>query len=212
VYLDLTDTDRTWRDIYRLCIGLVVPRPIALVSTNSPAGLPNLAPFSFANMVAANPPVFMFCPALRRDGSPKDTLENIRGTREFVVATVTEALVERAVRAGADLPAGQSEFDFAGLTPTPAGKVRPARVAESPVNFECRLRDIIELGTGPGGGNIVLGDILALHVSDDILGPDGLVDPGKYPAVGRLGGSSYTTVRDSYELEIPVVSRDPAGR
>jgi flavin reductase (DIM6/NTAB) family NADH-FMN oxidoreductase RutF len=143
---------------------------------------------------------------------PDVPLENIRATREFVVATVTEALVERAVRAGADLPAGQSEFDFARLTPTLADKVRPPRVAESPVNFECRLRDIIELGTGPGGGNIVLGDILALHVSDDILGADGLVDPAKYPAVGRLGGNSYTTVRDSYALEIPVVSRDPAGQ
>lgn len=205
MYVDISTTQLSWIEVYHLCIGFVNPRPIALVSTVSPEGQPNLAPFSFFNMVSGKPPVLMFCPALRRTGQPKDTLRNVRATGEFVVATVTEAIVEQAVRAGADLPPEQSEWEFSGLTPLPASRVRPALVMESPVNIECRLRQIIELGTGPGGGNLVLGDIVALHIADWILGPDGRVDPHKLRTVGRLGGEWYCTVTEPYELTIPEV-------
>ena len=205
MYIDLKTTDQDWREIYHLCIGLVTPRPIALVSTISADGLPNLAPFSFFNLVSANPPVVALAPALRPNRQPKDTLVNIRATGEFVVAIVTEAIAEPMVRAAGDLPAGQSEFDFSGLTPIAASRIRPALVRESPANIECRLRQVVELGDGPGAGNLILGDVLALHVADWLLEPDGRVDPHKLRTVGRLGGQWYCTVSDPYELEIPEV-------
>ncbi len=207
MYVDIPAGERPWREVYHLCIGAVNPRPIALVSTVSAAGRPNLAPFSFFNMVSGRPPVLIVCPARRRDGRPKDTLANIRETREFVVATVTEAIIEPAVRAAADLPPGASEFDFSGLSPTPATQVTPALVRESPVNIECRLREIVELSPDPGGGCVIFGDILALHVADWVLGPDGRIDPHKLRTVGRLGGKWYCTVADPYEMDIPAADR-----
>jgi len=205
MYVDLKTTDKTWQEVYHLCIALVTPRPIALVSTISADGHLNLAPFSLFNMISANPPVIVFSPALRADRQPKDTLANIRATGEFVAAIVTEAIAEPMVRAAAALPAGHSEFDFAGLTPIPASRVRPALVRESPANFECRLRQIIELGDQPGAGSVVFGDVLAIHAADWLMEPDGRIDPRRLRTVGRLGGKWYCTVSDPYELEIPEV-------
>jgi len=205
VYLDVTSGERHWRDVYQLCIGIVNPRPIALVSTRSADGQPNLAPFSFFNLVSANPPVLIVCPSFRRDGRPKHTLMNIRETREFVVAIVTAAIAPAVVRAAAELTREQDEFTFSGLTPAPARHVKPALVHESPVNIECRLRDIVQISDQPGGGSVIFGDLLALHVADWILGPSGRPDPRKLRTVGRLGGQGYCTVSDPYVLEIPSV-------
>jgi flavin reductase (DIM6/NTAB) family NADH-FMN oxidoreductase RutF len=203
MFVDIESTDKSWRDIYRLCIGFINPRPIAFVSTLSPDGVHNLAPYSFYNMVSGNPPVVLFCPTFRRTGASKDTLQNIQDTREFVIATVTAEIAPQMNQCAADLPSDQSEFDFSGLTPIPATKVKPSLVKESPVNMECRLRDIITTGTGPGGGNIVLGDILAVHVADQVLDADGLVDPHKITTVGRLGGAWYANADNPYEMKIP---------
>ena len=205
MYIDIPSGQTSWRDVYKLCIGFINPRPIALVSTCAADGSLNLAPFSFYNMISGRPPVVMFCPTFRRTGVAKDTLLNIRQTQEFVIATVSASLAEAAVRCAADLPYGQSEFEFSGLTPAPATKVRPPLVKEAPVNMECRLRQIVTTGDGPGGGNAVFGDILALHVADEILDDQGLVDPHKLSTVGRLGGAWYVNVTTPYEMKIPEV-------
>lgn len=203
MYVDVEQTDRPWRDVYRLCIGFINPRPIALVSSVSAGGLPNLAPFSFYNMVSANPPVVMFAPSFRRDGRPKDTLLNVRETGEFVVATVSQGIAGPTVASAAVLPREQSEFDFSGLTPIPATKVKPALVKEAAVNIECRLRQIITFADQPGAGNVIFGDVVAIHVAEWVLADDGLIDPHKLRTVGRLGGKWYADVLEPYELAIP---------
>ena len=192
-----------WRALYPLFIGFVNPRPIALVSTIDAAGNTNLAPFSFYNMVSALPPVVVFGPGLRADGTPKDTLRNLQENGEFVIATVTEAIVSRVVACATELPHDESEFAWSGLTPVPATRVAPPLVAESPVNMECKVRQILRFGSGPGAGNAVFGDIQVVHVDEAILDAKGRVEPLKLRTVGRLGGKWYSTVLSPYELEIP---------
>jgi len=210
VFIDIAAGRVSWRDVYRLCISFIHPRPIALVSTIGPEGVPNLAPFSFYNMVSANPPVVMFCPGLKRDRSAKDTLRNVEATGEFAVASVDESIVRQMVDCAAELPYGHSEFAFSGLTPVPARLVRPPLVEEAPVNIECRLRYIYAVGDGPGSSRVVFGDIVGIHVRDGLLAADGTVDPHRLRTVGRLGGAWYCTVREPYELHIPRV--DESGR
>jgi flavin reductase (DIM6/NTAB) family NADH-FMN oxidoreductase RutF len=206
--IDATAPAFDWRAAYKLFLGFVNPRPIALVSTVSPGGVNNLAPFSFYNMVSANPPVLMFCPALSRTREPKHTYRNVQATGEFVVAVVHEAIAPQMVRAAADLPYEQSEFDFSGLTPAPARHVRAALVREAAVNIECRVRQIVPIGDGPGAGQVVFGDVLAAHVDDSILNAKGdAVDPHKLRTVGRLGEAWYCTVREPFELQIPAAPR-----
>ncbi len=203
MYVDVESREFDWIAGYKLCTGFVNPRPIALVSTIDPEGRTNLAPFSFYNLVAARPPVVVLGPSLRRDGRPKDTLVNIEATGEFVIATVTEDIGPQMVRCAADLPHGQSEFDFSGLTPQDATKVRPPLVRQARANLECRLRQIIRTGGEPGCGAIVLGDVVAIHVDDAVLDENGQVDPHKLRTLGRLGGQSYCAVTQPFELEIP---------
>ncbi len=203
MYIDIAGGQADWREIYKLCIGFVNPRPIALVSTLSPDERPNLAPFSFYNMCSGNPPVVMFCPALRRDRSRKDTLQNVETRGEFVIATVSRGIVRQMVACGADLPYGASEFEFSGLTPRPASRVRPPLVGEAPVNIECVLRQIVYTGREPGSSAVVFGQIVALHLADELLDANGAVDPRKLTTVGRLGGAWYADASDPYELKIP---------
>ncbi|MCC7291081.1 MAG: flavin reductase family protein [Phycisphaerales bacterium] len=209
MYLDLrsehdsTGSAAAARDLYRLAITFVVPRPIALVSSISADGRRNLAPFSFYNWVSANPPVLIVCPALKRDGSPKDTLVNILETKEFVVATVAEDMAERMNRCSAAYPRGVDEFAESGLTPKPANRVRAALVGEAAVNLECRLRQHISFGMHGGAGQAILGDVLAIHVDDAVLAADGLVDEQKLRAIGRLGRQGYARTRDAFDLPPP---------
>lgn len=205
MYIDIAAAQKSWRDVYRLCIGFINPRPIALVSSVSRAGVANLAPYSFYNMVSSNPPVVIFCPTTRRDGGAKDTLSNVQATGEFVIATATAAIAKAMNKCAAEVPSTRSEFDFCGLTPVPARTVRAPLVAESPVNLECTLRQIVSTGTGPGSGNVVFGDIRALHVADEILDDEGIPDPRKLTTVGRLGGAWYCDVTTPYEMKIPTV-------
>lgn len=191
---------------YKLLIGCVVPRPIAFVSTLSPDGRLNLAPFSFFNGVGSNPMTVVFCPANRPDGSEKDTLRNCKpvaegGTGEFVVNVAVEAY-ERAVAAAAEpLPYGESEFELVGLTPAPSVKVRPPRVAESPVCFECQTTQIVRTNPGaPGGGNAVFGRVVHVYLRDDLVNARLHVDPDRLAAIGRMGGLGYTRTRDRFEM------------
>jgi len=208
MYIDLADTEYGWRETYKLFITFVQPRPIALVSTLSEAGRPNLAPFSFYNMISANPPVVLFCPSINRRSGKKDTLVNIERTREFVIATVTLPIAERMNICGTEFEPGVSEFEKSGLTPVPAMRVKPCLVRESPAHLECRLRQIISFGDAPGAGHAVLGDVLAVHVDESVLSPGELAcDPAKLQAVGRMGGSLYARTTDRFALE---TIHDPA--
>lgn len=193
-------------DRYKLLIGCIVPRPIALVSSMSPDGRLNLAPFSFFNGIGSDPMTLLFCPVNRPDGGKKDTLRNVDlpaegGLGEFVVSVATEAYARRVAAAAEPLPYGESEFELAGLTPAPSTRVRPPRVAESPVCFECRTRQVIRLNPGvAGGGNIVIGEVVHVYAADEIIDDRFRADPSKLGAIGRMGGQSYCTTRDRFDM------------
>lgn len=205
MFVDIASGQLDWIGVYRLCTGFVNPRPIALVSTISPDGKHNLAPYSFYNMISANPPVVVLGPSLRRDGSSKHTLINVEATREFAIATVTEDIGPQMAKCAADLAYGESEFEFSGLTPAPASKIKAPLVKEAKANLECTLRQVIRTGDQPGSAAIVLGDIVAIHVDDAVLDAEGQVDPHKLRTVGRMGGQWYCNVTAPYELQIPKV-------
>lgn len=191
--------------MYRFMIGVIVPRPIALVSTVSGEGRFNVAPFSYFVGIGNVPPLLGIS-LNRRQGVPKDTLRNLRVTGDFVVNSVTETLVERAVQASGDWPGDVDEFALTGLTPLASDLVRSPRVAESPVHLECRLEREIELGQSV----FVVGEILRAHVDDAVL-TDGRVDVAKLAPVGRLGGDGYTRVRQDLTLPRPLVPRTDGG-
>jgi flavin reductase (DIM6/NTAB) family NADH-FMN oxidoreductase RutF len=196
------------QNIYKLMIGAIVPRPIAFVSSLDEHGVRNLAPFSYFTAVSADPPVVLFCPSVRRDDpqrglvAHKDTLLNVIATREFVINVVTDALVEKMNLTSAQVPPEVDEFDLAGLTPLPSELVKPPRVAESPVQMECRLRQIIEVSDRPSGGSVVLGEVLRFHVREDLV-ENFRIDPEKLAAVGRMGGPTYVRTYDRFDLKRP---------
>jgi flavin reductase (DIM6/NTAB) family NADH-FMN oxidoreductase RutF len=191
------------RDAYQWMISTILPRPIAWVSTISPDGKTNLAPFSFFQGVTANPPTLMFVPVNNRQGIKKDTVRNIEAVPEFVVNLVSHRLAEQMNATAALLPYGESEFEKFGIAATPSALVRPPRVAEAPVAFECRLHQIVLIGEGPLSANVVFGRILTAHIRDDVLGADGRPDARKLDLIGRLGGEDYTTTRDAFTIERP---------
>lgn len=193
----LDPTALTRRDLYAHMIGLIVPRPIAFVSSVSRDGRLNLAPFSFFNGVTSKPPLISISIQSRR-GAPKDTLVNVRDTGEFVVNVVDEPLLERMVRTSGEWPPEADEFALAGLTPAPSEVVRVPRVAESPACFECRLHREVELGDSA----LVIGEILRIHVADRLF-TDGRVDPEKLRPVGRLGGDGYTLLGELRHVARP---------
>jgi len=206
MYIDATALTFDWRGTYKLFLGCVNPRPIALVSTRAADGRLNLAPFSFFNMVSASPPVLMFSSALNRRRERKHTHINIEQTRDFVVAIVSEAIAPQMVKCGAELAYGESEFEFSDLTPAPATKVNAPLVKEAPANIECRLRQVVSMGDTPGAGQVIFGDIVAMHISDAVLkDARDAIDPQRMRTVGRLGEAYYCTVTDPYELNIPDV-------
>lgn len=189
--------------VYQHLIRIIVPRPIAWVSTVSASGTTNLAPFSFFTGVGSRPPCLLFCPANRRDGSPKDTLRNIREVGDFVVNIVSESLAESMNATSAELPEDESEFDVFGIAAAASVVVRPPRVAEAPVSLECQVMQVLALDDGPGAANIVIGRIVHMHIADRVLDPAGFVDPGLLDAVGRLGGSAYCRTRNAFEMPRP---------
>lgn len=197
------------RDFYRILISAVAPRPIAWVSTLSREGVANLAPFSFFNVVCGTPPMLGFSPGVRARevrealGSPlKDTLRNIRETGEFVVAVVTHDLVERMNLTAQDCDASIDEFHLAGVTPRAAQLVKPAQVGESPVNFECQVRHILDLGSENSGSSLVIGEVVAATLADSLL-VDGRIDGSLLDLVGRMGGNQYARTTDRFDLTRP---------
>jgi flavin reductase (DIM6/NTAB) family NADH-FMN oxidoreductase RutF len=189
--------------VYRALVGIVSPRPIAWVTTVDNDGRVNLAPFSFFNAFGANPPVVVFSPVLRRDGSKKDTLQNLNAVNEFVLNAAVEDLAEQMNATASELPPGQSEADHAGLTLVPSTMVRPPRVAESPVHMECRVHQIMSIGDGPIAANLVIGEVLLIHIADHVLDERGAVDPRKLRTIARLGGDFYCRSADLFEMQRP---------
>jgi flavin reductase (DIM6/NTAB) family NADH-FMN oxidoreductase RutF len=190
-------------DIYKLMVGSIVPRPIALVSTVDQGNVRNLAPYSSFTACSSNPPVVVFCPLMRPvPPLAKDTLRNILATREFVVNIVSEEFVERMNATAAQVGPEVDEFELSGLTPIASDLVKPARVGESHVHMECRLRQVVQVGDQPGGGSLVLGDVLRFHVREDHI-DNFRIDPDKLRAVGRMAGSTYVRTTDRFELERP---------
>lgn len=181
----------------------VAPRPIAFASTMGVSGKPNLSPFSFFNIFSSNPPVLIFSPARRvRDNTTKHTLENVKATREVVINVVNYDLVQQASLSSTEYGEGVDEFIKAGLNKLPSETVKPYRVAESPVQFECRVTDVIALGDQGGAGNLVICEVLRMHVSESILDEHGAIDPHKIDLVARLGKDWYTRSRDGL-FEVP---------
>jgi flavin reductase (DIM6/NTAB) family NADH-FMN oxidoreductase RutF len=191
------------KNIYKLMTGCIVPRPIAFVSTISAGGILNLAPFSFFTGVSGNPPVICFCPMVRgSDGTQKDTLRNIEAVKEFVVNVVSEDFAAQMNLCAPEFPPEVSEFDISGLTPIPSDLVKPPRVAESRIQMECRLLQIVPVSAKPLGGNIVIGEILLFHINDDLYS-DFKIDPDKLQAIARMGGPTYSRTRDRFDMERP---------
>jgi flavin reductase (DIM6/NTAB) family NADH-FMN oxidoreductase RutF len=213
--LSLNPADCQHRQVYKLMTGVIVPRPVALVSTLDRNGVANLAPFSFFTGVGSNPPTLLFCPVIRSggtapsDGPPslrpdfrKDTLRNVEETGEFVVNVVSEAIAEAANATAAEVPPDVDEFVLSGLTPQASDIVLPARVAESPAQMECKLLQIVYTSHEPGGGVIVLGEIVRFHVRSNLV-EDFRVDPAGLDAVGRMAGNTWARTRDRIELIRP---------
>lgn len=187
---------------YQLLIGAIQPRPIAWVSTISPEGVPNLAPFSFFTGIAANPMTVCFAPVNDRHGKKKDTLLNVEATKQFVVNLATESNAGKMNQTSAPYPYGVSEFEKAGVTPLPSTKVKPPRAAESPAAFECELIQIVRLGEGPLAGNLVIGKVVRIHCDDKIYN-GGKINHQDLKTIGRMEGSWYTRTQDAFELPRP---------
>ena len=185
---------------YKLMIGTIVPRPIAFVSSVSPAGVYNLAPFSFFNAVCAEPPVVTFANGFRVP--PKDTLANVRANGEFVVNIVNEEIAERMNLCSGEYPADVDEFRLSSLTPVPSDLIRPPRVLESPVNMECKVLQILDISTRPMGGSLVIGEVVRFHI-DEVMVHNFRIDPDQLRAIGRMGGSEYTRTRDRFQMIRP---------
>ncbi len=191
------------KDIYKLMVGVIVPRPIAFVSSLSPQGIRNLAPFSFFTGISANPPVICFSPMVRSsDGRRKDTLWNIEATGEFVVNIVSEDFAEQMNVCSMEFAPEVDEFEASGLMSLASDLVRPPRVAESRVSMECRLLQVVHVSEKPLGGSIVLGEVLRFHIADEIL-RDYKVDPDVLRPIGRMGGPTYVRTTDRFDMPRP---------
>ncbi len=194
--------------LHQFLIGSVAPRPICFASTIDNNGVPNLAPFSFFNVFSANPPILIFAPNNSgKTGEPKHTLLNVKEVPEVVINMVNFEMVEKMNVAAAPWERGISEFEKAGFTSIQSDLVKPFRVAESPVQIECKVLEIKEMGQGGGAGNIVICQVLRMHISEEILNEEGKIDQHKIDLVGRLGGSWYSSSRNDalFQLAQPMV-------
>lgn len=184
-------------------LGAIAPRPIAFASTIDADGNPNLSPYSFFNVFGSNPPIVIFSPARRvRDNTTKHTLENVEQVKEVVINVVSYPMVQQMSLSSTEYPKGVNEFEKAGFTMLSSDEVKPFRVAESPVQFECKVKDIIYTGTEGGAGNLIVGEVVKVHINEDVLAEDGSIDQYKIDLVARAGGSFYSRARDGF-FEIP---------
>ena len=204
--VEINPKEVTQRDLYKLIIGSIVPRPIAFVSTIGKDGSTNLAPYSFFNGVSSNPPCVMFSVGVPSSGEKKDTLKNIEETKEFVINSSNEWLLDPLVYSAANYPYGVSEIEETGLTAISGKIVSAPRIKEAAVQLECRLHKIVEIGDGsPGSASIVFGEIVYAHVDEECY-EDGRINFEKYRAIGRLGGYQYGTIGEIIEKPIPKIS------
>ncbi|MCX7551025.1 flavin reductase family protein [Xanthomarina sp. F2636L] len=189
-------------------LSAVAPRPIAFASTMDENGTPNLSPFSFFNVFSANPPILIFSPARRvRNNTTKHTLENVLATKEVVINVVNYDMVHQASLSSTEYPEGINEFEKAGLTMLKSDLVKPFRVAESPVQFECKVKEIVALGTEGGAGNLVICEVVKIHIEDDVLDDEGIINQEKLDLVARAGGNYYSRSRSGFfELPKPLSS------
>lgn len=189
--LSFDTLNNDFADNYKILIGSVLPRPIAVVSTKNLDGTNNLAPFSFFTAVSSKPMILAFCPLIRTaTGMKKDTVINIEREKEFVINVCSEAISDLVNLASAELPYGQDEFIHTGLTPIPSELIKAMRVKESPIQFECKLRDIISYGDAPGAGTLITGEVVRAHVSQDIF-DNGRILTQKWNPIGRGAGNDW---------------------
>ena len=195
--------DLTTAKLHSYLLSAVAPRPIAFASTIDEQGNPNLSPFSYFNVFSTNPPILIFSPARRvRDNTTKHTLENAEVVKEVVINTVNYDIVQQMSLSSTEYPEAVNEFEKAGLTMLKSDFVKPFRVAESPIQIECKVNEIVKLGTEGGAGNLIICEVLKIHMSDDILDENGVVNQEKLDLVARAGGSYYSRARDGF-FEIP---------
>ena len=204
-FRSINPADQSVLECYKLMTGLIVPRPIALVSTVDKDGVPNIAPFSFFSGVGANPPTVLFCPSLRsqkadRLDDRKDTLRNVEQTGEFVINIVSGSIAAATHSTAVEVNPEVDEFLLAGLTPIPSDIVKAPRVAQSPAQFECKLLQTVFTGRGSGAGVVVLGEIVRFHFHPD-LESNFRIDPEKLDAVGLMAGNTWVRTRERFELE-----------
>jgi flavin reductase (DIM6/NTAB) family NADH-FMN oxidoreductase RutF len=207
----VSPSDISHSELYGILLNSVGPRPIAWVSTVSASGQPNLAPFSFFNCVCVDPPLLAFAPGRRMPKQPevshgeaKDTLRNIRETREFVVNIVTYELGEAMNLTSGEYDAEVNEFALAKVTPEPSKIVRPPRVGESPVSFECTRHQILDFSPAPTSSSLVIGQVVSIHI-DDAHMKDGKLDRNSLDLIGRMGGIQYTRTTQRFEMVRPKV-------
>lgn len=194
-------TDGLFSDNYKFLIGSIIPRPIAVVSTRNIDGTNNLAPFSFFTAVSASPMIIAFCPLIRTsNGEFKDTVKNILREQEFVLNFCTEDNYKQVNLASTELPYGEDEFAFTGLTPIDSETVKAKRVKESPVHFECVFRDMLCYGKIPGAGSLITGEVKRVHVDEAVM-KDGKIQSELFKAVGRGAGNDWFKTDSRFELE-----------
>lgn len=201
--LSVDPNDISTAKMHSYLLSAVAPRPIAFASTIDKSGTPNLSPFSFFNVFSANPPVLIFSPARRvRNNTTKHTLENVLEVEEAVINVVNHAIVQQMSLSSTEYPKGINEFEKAGFTMLESDKVQPFRVAESPVQFECKVNDVIHLGDKGGSGNLIICQVVKMHIALDVLDENNAIDQYKLDLVARAGGSYYSRANAGF-FEIP---------
>ena len=207
--ISFTPKELTVANMHHYLLGVIGPRPIAFASTIDENGQANLAPFSFFNVFSANPPILIFSPARSgRTNTTKDTYNNVKAHPEVVINVVNFDIVEQMSLASSPYPAGESEFVKSGLTPIPSDLVKPFRVKESPIQFECKVNQVVELGTEGGAGNLIICEVVKFHIDESYLDENQLIDQQKIDLVARMGGNWYCRANEHamFELEKPITT------
>ncbi|MFN5416396.1 MAG: flavin reductase family protein [Flavobacteriia bacterium] len=193
----------TTQKVHQLLLGAIGPRPIAFASTVDENGVSNLSPFSFFNVFSANPPIMIFSPARNgRTNTTKDTYNNVKKVPEVVINVVTYDMVQQMSLSSSPYPAGTDEFVKSGFTPLKSDFIKPMRVAESPVQFECKVLEVRELGDQGGAGNLVICEVVKIHVNENVMNADGLIDQFKISLVSRMGGNWYCHANEASMFEV----------
>jgi flavin reductase (DIM6/NTAB) family NADH-FMN oxidoreductase RutF len=192
------------KEVHKILLSSIAPRPIAFASTIDAKGSVNLSPFSYFNVFSSNPPILIFSPSRRvRDNTTKHTLENAKETKEVVINIVNHSIVEQMSKSSREYDKGVNEFLETGLTQVPSLKVKPPRVLESPISFECKVNNIVSLGDSGGAGQLIIAKVVQIHINKDYLDSEGGIDSEKLDLVARMGGDWYTRVNKDSMFKIP---------